>query len=311
MDLRDHMPAGFAEAYPAESLIQWSKDGLRVSRSFQDPSRADYLQALDLAAVESADRNYEPLYALRREGEESIVRAFQQPPDPGKLMIYRVYNEGVILRTTDTCIAIDVILDPGHPTLAAQYASVLDALLVTHDDLDHFDINGLAAEMKKLGKPVIRQKDDPSKFLGAPISSGTIGAADWIAFRGGHYDLRFSSFYLVTIANWRILHSGDNTTWRHFEDSEYAKGLDIFMLAPTIIEEELPELVQRLHPRLIIPHHILELGHGIEEYDYGHEWAIRLGRQVPIGTEVILMEWGSIATYSSPSGGAELIARDD
>jgi hypothetical protein len=90
-----------------------------------------------------------------------------------------------------------------------------------------------------------------------------------------------------------------------FSKSEYAKNIDIFLLKPESTyaregrprggdQEAMKETLDSIHPRLVIPHHLLELGHGLDAY--GHDMGIRLHKQAPSGVKVLMLQWGETVT---------------
>jgi hypothetical protein len=213
--------------------------------------------------------------------------------------LYKMYNEGVIIRTSDVCIGIDIVLSQQNYNLAIDYANILDGMLYTHNDGDHYDYRSpLLLELKNKGKPVILPSDSASISLGGILTSGNIKSLNWTAFRGEHFDLRFSSFYLLNINDIRILHSGDNTSWMEFGDSSYAKNIDIFLYKPESMQGSIENVMQKIQAKVVIPQHLLELGHGTGAY--GHDMGYRLYNQVSDNSEVIMLQWGEIIEVLYP-----------
>ena len=88
--------------------------------------------------------------------------------------------------------------------------------------------------------------------------------------------------------------------WMEFAKSEYAKDTDIFLLKPesiyvereqhSSIQEAMEGTLREIDARIIIPHHLLELGHGLGAY--GHDMGFRLHQQAPEGVDVQMLQWG-------------------
>jgi len=60
------------------------------------------------------------------------------------------------------------------------------------------------------------------------------------------------------------------------------------------VQDAMEETLQQINARLIIPHHLLELGHGLGAY--GHDMGFRLCQQVPEDVNVQMLNWGETLT---------------
>jgi hypothetical protein len=96
------------------------------------------------------------------------------------------------------------------------------------------------------------------------------------------------------------------TAWMDFAETNYAQGIDIFFLKPESIhvvdgerkggiQAAMVESLSKLKPRLVIPHHLLELGHRLGAY--GHDMGLRVRTQVPPGTPVQMLHWGESVDF--------------
>ncbi len=56
------------------------------------------------------------------------------------------------------------------------------------------------------------------------------------------------------------------------------------------LQAAMEETLGKIRPRIVIPHHLLELGHGLGAY--GHGMGLKLHSQVPQGTRVQMLHWG-------------------
>ena len=314
--LKEHIPDGGVDA---GELVEHIQNGFDTIPPGEGGKRDILFFALDVAAVASEERKFKPLYELKKESMRKVFQSLQQASRPGDLVIYKLYNEGVIIRAPGVCFGIDILLDPENDDLAPDLAQILDGLLITHPHGDHYDrISRLIPELERAGKPVILPEDNKDVPFGSLLTEGTLGSLQWSAFRGGHVHLGFSSFYCLKISNkWKVLHSGDNTLWLAFSKSEYAKDVDIFFLKPEalylkeentkgyfkeggwgeilqIYQAAMEEILLNIRPKIIIPHHLLELGHGLNAY--GHDMGFRLRRQAPAGVKVTMLHWGESLT---------------
>jgi hypothetical protein len=298
------MPIGFFDQLDNSTIADWIAKGFETNTpAYDNPKRDLLFSALDIAAVITEKDEFAPLVAQWVETTRQIHRQLEKDLPQDCLVLYKMYNEGMIACVKGQgCIGIDILLHPKNNDLAPAFAQKLDLLLISHSDGDHFDqASELIPEMKKAGKPVIMIEDDKSIPFGGLLISDKTATIKWWAFRGGHLNLRFSSFFRVEIGGMSLLHSGDNTSWIDFADSEYAKGIDVFLLKPESIyvvdgerkgeiQAAMVESLSKIRPGLVIPHHLLELGHKLGAY--GHDMGIRLRSQVPDGTQVQMLHWG-------------------
>ena len=296
--IKEKVSPGFFQSNNAEKLVEWVKDGFYFHKNINDTDRAQYFYGLDLAAVASDSQKYLPLYQLKIESEINVIYDLISSVHQDELVLYKLYNEGLIIRTRNLCVGIDIILSPENNSIAGLFADCLDGLLITHSDWDHYDTQSeLIPSLKNKNKPVILPADDSLTDFGGVLDSGSIKDLEWTAFKGGHLDRRFTSFFLIKIKNWRILHSGDNTTWLNFVNSRYAQSIDFFFFKPESIELSIEEMLERIHARYVIPHHLLELTHNLNAM--GHDMGLRVISQAKNNSKVIMLQWGEKLSLSS------------
>lgn len=291
-------------------LVEWIKKGFRETGSTvgKHAKRDLLFTALDVAAIASEKDKFAPLVKYRIETTRKVYDDLKRNGLPKSgLVIYKLYNEGTILCSPKGCVGIDVILHPESNHLGSGFAEMLDGLLVSHADRDHNDqVSELHPKLKKAGKPVVLPELNEAVPFGGILTSGQIGNTLWTAFRGGHLSLRFSAFYHVRMGDWNVVHSGDNTLWMNFAKSGFARNIDIFFFKPEAIyvypgeekdrlrkidiQEAMVDTLREIRPRLVIPHHLLELGHGLGAY--GHDMGLRLFQQASEGVKVQMLQWG-------------------
>lgn len=167
-----------------------------------------------------------------------------QPVPEGELHVVKLYSCGVVLKTSDACIGMDIadiesyLYSSDRRTELAEY---LDALYLTHCHGDHFDLT-LLRKMLMLGKPVVLPKNDsgtnilPGSFSGTrylwgdnliPDGNG-VARAD---VAGKAYTQMYLSaqstmpciLYYADIDGWKIIHVGDNNI---HENEVFYEGLD-------------------------------------------------------------------------------------
>jgi hypothetical protein len=286
------------EAFDPGSFVQWLQTEFRNSRPTDVAGRRDLLfKGLDIAAAMSADNRFEPLVEYWIEAAAATAEQLKVPPRPGFLTIHKLYNEGVILRTPEVCLGIDIFLHPRTPqTVVEAIATHLDGLLITHTHSDHVTPS-LRESLAQQGKPVVFATDSPFISIGDRLEAGQIGEAHWSSFSGRHIGPTFSCFYVVTLGDWRVIHSGDNVIWTPaFLNSPYAEHIDVFFVK---LEANASRAVSRIRPRFFVPQHLLELNHGLDAY--GHDaLALRHRNADPAKPHLLMLQWGD--SYEIPAG---------
>lgn len=319
-EVPDKMPEGFFDQINADELVEWIIKGFDENPPVPGhcPKREMLFTAMDVAAIVSEETvryrginnrrllrtyhlDYSALNRLRIESDREVLRNIQKRESSAAPVMYKMYNEGVVICTDEVCFGVDIFLHPENHDLAPEFAEMLDGLFITHAHFDHY-CRILSTEFENVNKPVILPQDDKSVPIGEKLISGELGSVGWTAFRGGHLSLAFSSFFLFQTGEWRILHSGDNTIWIDFARSEYARDIDVFFLKPESIylengerktggiQDAMEETLGLINAKIVIPHHLLELGHGLGAY--GHDMGFRLHSQVPEETTVQMLNWG-------------------
>lgn len=287
-DISERVPNSDLTAYDAGSFVSWIEREFHSSQPALTGGDRDILfQALDVAAAMTVSNDFAPLRRCWLQADTETIRQLGTAPRPGVLTIHKLYNEGVILRTPEVCLGIDLYLNPAVTGAQVQeLASRLDGLLVTHDHSDH-NTSALETCLRQLHKPINHAMLGSNQPPGARIETGTVRGASWTSFGGQHRSKVFSGFYVVKIGSWRILHSGDNIVWNEaFLSSADARGIDI-----AFMKLETPAVVERIKPRILAPHHLLELGHGLRAY--GHdELGVRHRQPGQNAPALLMLQWG-------------------
>ncbi len=289
-DIVDRAKKTELEAYDPESFVDWIQGEFdKLPPTYRRGKRDVLFKALDVAAAMSASQRYEPLARYWRDATNVTAEQLKSPAAPGRLTIHKLYNEGVILRTPDVCAGIDIFLPPQLPPQVVEVlADKLDGLLITHKHGDHVALDLIKA-LRKKGKPIVVAEENTKVPIGEKLDAGSIGAAKWTSFRGRHMNSVFSGFYGIEVGKWRVIHSGDNAAWPPaFVDSDYAKHVDVFFVK---LEEEAPDAVAKMGPRYFVPHHLLELGHGLGTYSHD-ALGLRKSQADSKRSRRLMLHWG-------------------
>jgi hypothetical protein len=287
-DISERVPSSDLAVYDAGSFASWIEREFCSSQPDMTGGERDILfKALDVAAAMTVANDFAPLRRCWLQADTETIRQLSTAPRPGLLTIYKLYNEGVILRTPEVCLGIDLYLHPAVTEAQIQeLAGHLDGLLVTHDHSDH-KTSALETCLRQLNKPIHHAMQGSNQPPGAKIDAGAVRGASWTSFGGQHGSKVFSGFYVAKIGSWRILHSGDNVVWNEASfSSDDARGIDI-----AFMKLETPAVVGRVKPRILVPHHLLELGHGLRAY--GHdELGVRHRNPGKNAPALLMLQWG-------------------
>lgn len=273
----------------AESVLE------EVPPSFEDtPSRDGAVLILDypflfenkkgFVSQEARDAWIKAMYEVYVGKTEKLINGISQPPESG-VDIWKFYNCGVVFKSKDACVAIDLRSQYGIPFSESEIASLvekIDILLISHPHGDHFDLALLEAFLKAGKKVYAPVPESVSKDLAGKYPnfvklykagdslSLEIGGAKILAYGGAHLQWSAKEFpqplpnnlYLVEIGGVKIVHTGDNGDVKVLEKIGNENKVDIFM--PAIWAKMITGITLVKAPR-IIPIHEQELGHGARE----------------------------------------------
>lgn len=214
---------------------------------------------------------------------EATAKALTHTRTKEGIDLFQVYNMGIILRSRDHTVGIDLSRNPhlpeAYPTHSSQMVDLLveqlDLLLLTHPHSDHYWPELMQA-MARAGKPVIlpcaperigldpkdayvvMDKDqDYYNRLGLEIHS----------FMGNQGSTTPCNVYVLDLGGLRIVHSGDN--YSPEAEALVATRLPVHMVlaAAWNAPQRLLDVVLRQGshtPPLFVPLHINELEHSVD-----------------------------------------------
>ncbi|MBQ9582896.1 MAG: MBL fold metallo-hydrolase [Bacteroidales bacterium] len=249
---------------------------------------------------------------------EEFFRSLRGPrPSADELQIAKLYSSGVVLRTKDACIGIDICYGEGlyDALYKEELADMLDVLYVTHAHGDHYDLE-LFRMMMARGKPVVGPFTMEERYFSKDVGDKHFwrdsqlepqligGVATTQAYMSGQGD-EPCLLYLIQIGDWRIVHVGDNS---HHENEELIYPL--FPKADVVFAPVFQGVVYLFNSTLAAPNpgnieqvyvniHENEWHHEIHgrisyEYLYNHNGALNnTGRKYP---SVVIMDNGEHIT---------------
>jgi len=222
----------------------------------------------------------------------------------GSMRVWYIYNMGVVVKTADATVGIDVAGSYWAPSIA-DVGGLLDVLIVTHPHGDHLDAK-VAAAAAKVGAKIVEADEqvrlddsnppnvvrDPAGTSMVKLLTGSELAAQALvgvepggtievkgvkitAYPAQHSSSNASDGFSATPTDWfyvevsgfGVLHTGDGV----FTDSKpdlSGKWVDLYIVhyVDGIYAEDYYKLVPQ--SRILVPLHLHELGHGKEILNY-------------------------------------------
>ncbi len=222
---------------------------------------------------------------------------------PQKIKIYKLYNDGFIIHTPSTTVAIDIVRGTCNgrslipDSLMQQIVSFCDILFITHNHEDHAD--AIVAKMFiQANKPVIGPSNlwpDNSNILHWRIEDGPLNKQINglnIKIFPGHQDDLLNNIYLISTKEGKnFIHIGDQY---NENDMEWIKNLRHTVPQPDYLiincwAYQLPTLVGELNPKCVITGHENEMGHTI---DHREAFWLTFQKMKNIRQPYVVMGWG-------------------
>jgi len=243
------------------------------------------------------------LLELRTKHAIEEIRSTRVPE--GSIKVWYIYNIGVVIKTSNVTIGIDVAGTYVAPSIA-DVGSLLDILIVTHPHGDHLDANVAAAAAKAGAKIVVADEKvridysnqnnlvrDPDGESMVKVLAGSASAAEALvgvepggtimikgvritAYPAEHSSLNsaddsFSAtptdWFYVEASGLCILHTGDGF-FNDVKPDFSDKRVDLYLVhyVDGMVAEDYFKLVPQ--SRIMVPLHLHELGHGRGIIDY-------------------------------------------
>lgn len=228
------------------------------------------------AAFDKATQKY--LYDAR----QSVLQWLDEPrPEDGQIDVALVYNMGVLLRTFDHTIAIDIRWD-GTKEEAKRIAESIDVLFLTHPHDDHYSPVMLQAVVDA-GKTVVLpcmlpdwENNQASILDSELIRPKEMGDFSISSLRGNQGEGIPNNVYLIEFNGWRILHQGDYAVWDLQEKLKDMPMADI-IIAPSwngiqwLLKPAMQAKKLRGREPLLLPVHNNEMCHSVDHRESYHE----------------------------------------
>ena len=186
---------------------------------------------------------------------------------PGSAILWHVYNMGYVVKTADSCFALDL-----HHRRSEELIPMLDFLVVTHDHTDHMTprlLDGFA----KTGKPVISNFYPHTGFSATPqtLTLGSITLHTCITDHNRKL-LNFVQPCEIELPGKNrklVIFTGGDT----FDPTQFRlhnPEIDVFIVHPRVglVVMEAQKIVA---PRLTLISHLLEMQHRFDQWRWGFD----------------------------------------
>ena len=305
----DYKLAQAAEAYSAidDMLLAYKPAvGIPLPRELA-------LVSLDQLLHDTSNDATQPFYNFINTRMKRVLEDLDRPVTHG-LRIYKLYNDGFIIKSPKAAVAIDLI--PGGPdskpfiadSVIYAIASKCDALFISHCHADHANLN-IAKSFAARGKRVIAPKDlwvgiDPLIQPLAEHKETHIVFSDLdltLHVLPGHQGDVYNNINVVEFhGEGTVAQTGDqwgredDLRWMDLVHEKY--NIDVFM--PNCWMDQLERAIKGFAPELVITGHENELGeHSIDHREAYWITVKKMELMSDLDIPYVLMTWGESYDY--------------
>ena len=270
------------------------------------------LTALDLLLHDTRNDKTPAFYDFINARMANMLADMQKGCKKG-VKIYKLYNDGFIIQSPKTTVAIDLV--PGGPethpfisdSLIYAIAGQCDAMFISHAHGDHANLR-IAQTFAARGKRVIVPKGlwtgiDPNieqllvadTAVGVPFDELNLK----LTILPGHQDDMYNNIYLMTFANGiTVAHTGDqynedDLAW--IDRVHDTHRVDVLLLNCWV--NAMPRTIAGFAPKQLITGHENEMEHSIDHRE-AYWMTMEKTRRMGIGN--VLMSWGECFHYTPP-----------
>lgn len=266
------------------------------------------LMAMDMLLHDTRNDKTPAFYDFINMRMQHMLEDLQKPVKKG-VKIYKLYNDGFIMKSKTATIAVDLV--PGGPkdhtfisdSLIYAIAAQCDAMFITHAHSDHASLP-IAKAFAEKGKRVIVPK---GLWTGVHENIEQLLVADTtvdvpfeklgmnLKILPGHQDDMYNNIYVMDFGGITVAHTGDqyndeDVAWiDHIHDNI---KIDVLLLNCWINEME--RTIAGFAPKQLITGHENEMEHTIDHRE-SYWMSMEKCRRMGIGN--ILMSWGECYWY--------------
>ncbi len=270
------------------------------------------LVGLDLLLHDQRNDKAEPFYTFINRRMQRMLDDMAKPVKKG-LKIYKLYNDGFVIKSKDATVAVDLI--PGGPgkhpfitdSIIYAIAGNCDAMFVSHKHGDHANLK-IAKAFAARGKKVIVPKDlwvgvDPLiQQLLVADTSVTIPFDELkmtLHILPGHQDDIYNNIYVMEFkGSGKVAHTGDqyNVEDLRWIDNVHRKHkIDVLLLNCWVNSME--RTIRGFGPKVLITGHENELEHSIDHREAYWMTMKKMESMPSLKVPNVLMTWGEWYEY--------------
>lgn len=244
---------------------------------------------------------------------EKVIADFNTSMGKG-VKIYKIYNDGFIIRTRDFSFAVDLNARLGKilpNEVMRKLVNRCSGLFITHNHPDHYDMD-VVNMFKAQGKPIyaideFRPEDNeihhcypPKKDTPMDIKVQMGGNTMKVKIFPGHQDQLQDNnyvFYLpggITVAHTGDQYNQEDMKWiKNFHKE--VKNLDVLIMECWI--NDMPDCIAGYSPKVIVTGHENEIGHTIDHREAFWLTYYKMQEVHKVTTPYVIMGWGEWYEY--------------
>jgi L-ascorbate metabolism protein UlaG (beta-lactamase superfamily) len=265
------------------------------------------LYNFDAIVHEKKYDNSEALHAFIGSRMKTVINDLAKPLQSG-MKIYKVYNDGFVIRTKSTTIAIDLCGRRGTfvpDSLMRLIVNKCEALYISHNHDDHADENVIPMFVKDK-KPIYAPTEVyPSNnninhiYPEKMISEKTLLKSSKIQINivPGHQDDLLNNIYVITFPEgFTIAHLGDQYNKNDLPSLKniYTKIPSVDALLVDCWISNMAEIIEDFNPKIVVTGHENEMGHSI---DHREPFWLTYQKMEKINKPSLIMGWGEWYLY--------------
>ena len=265
------------------------------------------LYNLDAMLHEVKYDNTEPFCNFIDSRIGKVIEDMKSPVKRG-VKIYKIYNDGFVVRTKSANIAFDVVRGAckGQQLLSDEQVDAIvdkcDVLFLSHNHGDHVD-KYVVNRFIEAGKPVVAASEilpdlegvthyrSESEILDKVVKLKS-GEELQVKIFPGHQSPMMCNIYVVTTPDkYTVAHTGDQYDKNDMEwiadIKEKAPKIDALMI--NCWSYQIAEAIKGFDPRYVLSGHENEMGHTI---DHREAFWLTFQKLEPVQHDYVVMSWG-------------------
>lgn len=244
----------------------------------------------------------------RAQGREKALEILAKPgpSEPGRLQVIKIYNSGMILRTSEHTVAVDILWE-GDEDGAAVIASKIDAFFLSHPHKDHYS-DVMIKALASADKPAVLPSDvappgvnwNGKRVIFEDCLEPFVVSGIKVNIVTGYQHKLPNNAYLLDFDGWRILLPGENDQHKRYETFTALQAPDLILEPTWNRVDKTFDIVSRMggynrDAVFFIPSHENELSHPVnhrESYRELFSRPDRLGNPSTKYPRVFLLDIG-------------------